>query len=201
MSIQHSYKRQISWDYVWVIGDFNIPTIDGIQIKLVDQVKCLNVILDKRMNWISNLDHRIQKATICLWQCRKANGKSWGLSPKVIHWIYTSVVRPTLLYASFLWNHICSRKDIQEKLNKFQRMACKAITGAWQSAPTAGLEAMLNLTPLHILIECEAIKVMHRLSRGEKYVIRETGHTALWNKIAPPIPALHFRTDRIMQIF
>lgn len=37
-------------------------------------------------------------------------------------------------------------------------MACKAITGALQSAPTIALEAMYNLTPLHILIEAKLSK-------------------------------------------
>lgn len=125
-----------------------IPKIKGISIICADFVKYLGVILDSKLLWILNLDYRIERATMALWQCRKAYGTSWGLSPKVLYWIYTTVIKPILLYGSFLWNHICRLKHVQTKLNKLQRLACTAITGAWKSTPTISLEAMLNLPPL-----------------------------------------------------
>ena len=30
-------------------------------------------------------------------------GKHWGLSPRVTHWIYTAIVRPTLTYGAVVW--------------------------------------------------------------------------------------------------
>ena len=106
-----------------------IPVIKGTPIKLVNEVNYLGIILDSKLNWKANLDSRIKKATVSLWQCRKAYGQSWGLSPKVMYWIYTTIIRPVLLYGSFLWNHICNQKQIQNKLRKFQRPACMATTG------------------------------------------------------------------------
>lgn len=66
-----------------------------------------------------------------------------------------------------------------DKLNKFQRLACKAITGAWHSAPTVALEALLDLTPLHILIETNALSVMCRLSSNPDVKFNNAGHSAI----------------------
>lgn len=178
-----------------------IPTINGIPILLVDEVKYLGIILDYSLSWIPNIDNRIHKATIALWQCRKAYGKSWGLSPKVLYWIYTSVVRPILLYGSFLWNHKCCLKTVMDKLNKFQRLACKAITGAWHSAPTAALEAILNLTPLHILVETEALSVLNRLKRNSDIQIKDAGHSKIYYKSKGFLPIMHLKTDYICPTF
>jgi hypothetical protein len=35
--------------------------------------------------------------------CRLNNDSLWGLKPKVVYWIYTSLVRPILTYAALLW--------------------------------------------------------------------------------------------------
>lgn len=176
----------------------NIPKLNGVPIILAELVKYLGVILDWRLSWIPNLDNRIQRATMALWQCRKAYGKSWGLSPKVLLWIYTSVVRPILLYSSFLWNHICDRKVVLDKLNRFQRLACKAITGAWHSAPTAALEALLNLTPLHILIKTDSLLAFGRLARDNSCNMRITDHTRIWHNSIRTLPLIHLNTDHII---
>jgi hypothetical protein len=82
---------------------FKKPTLFGMELQLKNQVKYLGVILDETLNWNSHIDHRMQKATIAFWQCQRAIGKTWGLKPKVVYWIYTSVVRPILTYAALMW--------------------------------------------------------------------------------------------------
>ncbi len=178
-----------------------IPTINGIEILLVKEVIYLGILLDYLLSWIPNIERRIQKATAALWQCRKAYGKSWGLSPKVLYWIYTSVIRPILLYGSFLWSHTCNQKTIIERLNKFQRIACKAITGAWHSAPTAAIETLLNLTPLHILVETEAISTFNRLTRDPNTKVKNIGHSKTWFDSIQLLPDIHTIPDSIKSAY
>jgi hypothetical protein len=52
------------------------------------RVKYLVVILDSKLNWKFHIDNRIRKASIAYWKCRRAIGKTWGLKPKVVYWIY-----------------------------------------------------------------------------------------------------------------
>lgn len=81
----------------------NFPCIfSGKYSPLVDIVKYLGIIHDSKFYRIANLDFRIEKASITLWQCRRAYLTSCSLSPKVLLCIYTGVMRPILLYESFL---------------------------------------------------------------------------------------------------
>jgi hypothetical protein len=87
----------------------------GTELQLKSQVKYLGVILDEKLNWHSIIDHRMKKATIVFWQCRKAIGKTWGLKPKVVYCTYTSVVRPIFTYAALLWWKTASQLSVNQK--------------------------------------------------------------------------------------
>jgi hypothetical protein len=64
---------------------FKKPILFGTELQLKNQVKYLGIILDKNLNRNSHIDHRMQKATITFWQCRRAIGKTWGLKPKIVY--------------------------------------------------------------------------------------------------------------------
>jgi hypothetical protein len=67
---------------------FNLPkTIVDRANNLMDQVKYLEVILDKKLEWKAHLENRMRKACIACRQCRCAVGKTCGLSPKVVAWL------------------------------------------------------------------------------------------------------------------
>jgi hypothetical protein len=79
------------------------------------------------------------------WKCRGTFGKTWGLKPKVIYWIYTAVVRPIITYAATIWWPRV--KTRLAEFSKLQRMACLGITGAMRTAPAAAMEVLLGLPP------------------------------------------------------
>jgi hypothetical protein len=85
-----------------IIGDFYNPRLFGTELRMTDQVKHLGLILDKKFDWKTDIENRMRKACIAYWQCRHAVGKTWGLSPKVMAWLYTSVMRPILSYVSLV---------------------------------------------------------------------------------------------------
>jgi hypothetical protein len=63
-------------------------------------VKYLGVILDSRLTWREHVDAKVKKARNSLWVCRRACDGAWGLGLRVIHWLYVSVIRPSITYAS-----------------------------------------------------------------------------------------------------
>jgi hypothetical protein len=104
---------------------------------MTDQVKYLGVILDKKLDWKAYL---MRKTCIAYWQCRRAVGKTWGLSPKVVAWLYTSVVRPILSYTTLVWWRRVQLKNAQKSLSHLQWTMCLEITGGMRSTPTSSLE-------------------------------------------------------------
>ena len=44
----------------------SIPKIKNTPIKLVNQVKCLGIILDDKLNWNANIESTIKKGTFAL---------------------------------------------------------------------------------------------------------------------------------------
>jgi hypothetical protein len=63
-----------------------------------------------------------------------------------MYWICTMVVRPIVTW-----------------LNLLQRKACLGITEVMKTAPTAAIEALLELTPLHLLMVAGVRAGIYRL--------------------------------------
>jgi len=62
------------------------------EVKLGHGVKYHGVILDSKLNWKAHLDSRCQKAIVAFAQFRRVTGVTWGMTPKVVHWLYTAVI-------------------------------------------------------------------------------------------------------------
>ena len=143
------------------------PNLNGEQIPVAKEVKYLGVILDSKLLWKRHLTIKCQKAIAVLWQCRRIVSSKWGLSPKSTRWLYTSVIRPMLTYASAIWWPRTFVGSAVAELNHVQRLACLAITGTVRTAPTSALEVMLDLLPLDIYIRKEAkLTTLRLLSEG-----------------------------------
>jgi hypothetical protein len=66
----------------------------------------------------------------------------------MVHWLYTRVIRPSILHAALVWWPKVKQKTTKIQLGRIQRMVCPAIMGAMKLTPTAAMEVLLNLTPL-----------------------------------------------------
>lgn len=76
--------------------------MDGVTINLSSEVKYLGVTLDKRLNWNPHLRRVLEKAKLSYWTCRRLLGTTWGLSPNLTRWMYTTVIRPMITYAALV---------------------------------------------------------------------------------------------------
>jgi ribonuclease HI len=158
----------------------------GSDIKLVSEFKFLGLTLDCKLSWKPHLETRIKKACMTFGQCRRAIGRTWGLTPKVIHWLYTSVVRPILSYGAVTWWQTAQQKTVIAKLNHLQRLGLLGMTGAMSTTPTAALECLCGLVPLHIFVEAEARAELFRLKTWGHFrpqVRIGNGHEFLWSRM------------------
>jgi len=85
------------------IPQLNPPVLNNCNLSFSDHARYLGLVLDKRLKWGLNNQERTKKATIALYSCTKAIGLRWSMSPRIVNWIYTAVVKPILLYGVALW--------------------------------------------------------------------------------------------------
>ena len=182
---------------------FKAPHLGGQELALSREVKFLGVILDSELRWHSHLQYACQKATIALWQCRRAVGKTWGLSPKIMFWLYRFVVRPRVSYAVVVWWPRLELVTAQRRLLKLQRLVCISVTGAMRTTPTAALEVALNLPPLHQFLLREAMAACYRLKKAGVWgrVGTEVGHCRLWSRMVNLFPVVMLPSDRCLPVF
>ncbi|MGR0272001.1 hypothetical protein ACUWC3_28160, partial [Klebsiella pneumoniae] len=128
---------------------------------------------------------RIQKrATKAIWTCKRMVGSKWGLKPKIVYWMYTAIIRPIITYGSLVWWEKTLQITANKKLEKIQRLICLSITGAIKTCPTAGMEAVLDITPLPIFIKKEALQSALRIQQGRGVWVENTeGHMSILKKI------------------
>jgi hypothetical protein len=130
-------------------------TLFNITVQLSSDVKYLGLTVDKGLTWRKQLDKIINRACKAFWTCRSMFGKTWGLQPHIVYWIYTAVIRLIITHAATVWWPRARLKTSKAELSKLQRLACLGITGAMRTSPTAALEILLGLPPLHLQMEAE----------------------------------------------
>ena len=145
----------------------------GQEINYSSEVKYLGVIFDCKLNWNAHLERVISKATASLFTCKRMVGNMWGLKPKMMLWIYTAIVRPILSYAAIVWWEKTTRQNVQRKLNKFQRLACLMVLGCSNLTPTAAMEVLIDIPPLHLFIKRDAMNMNFKFRCSEFSELRD----------------------------
>jgi ribonuclease HI len=179
------------------LDGFVAPSIFGGQLSLSDSVKYLGVVFDRKLSWKAHVENRCNKAQMALFQCRSAIGKTWGLKPSIVYWLYNVVIKPIVLYGAITWWKRAGLTVIRNRLNKLQRLACSMITGCFKTTPTAAMEVMLDQLPLDLAIRGEALLSHKRLVRAGIWV-DDFGGGGL-AEIASSIPLLAMPEDRCIK--
>ena len=143
--------------------------LNGKELQYVNEYKYLGITIDRKLSWKSHIRTQVKKATRILLTARRMIGTRWGLSPKQMMWIYKGIVLPTITYGALVWIQGLQKKNIQQELTRLQRKACLMITRGMQSTPTAGMEAILGLPPVHLWVQGIAIKSYSRLETAGQW--------------------------------
>ncbi len=61
--------------------------------------------MDSKLNWKHRFKIKMDNAKALLFKKRNVIGITWGLSPYLLRWVYTGIVRPTKVYGNIVWAH------------------------------------------------------------------------------------------------
>ena len=64
------------------------------------------------------MDVKVTKVHNLFWACRRVNGATWGLRPKVVHWLYVSIIRPSITLAYLVWWSGCQMASGKKRLRR-----------------------------------------------------------------------------------
>ena len=139
--------------------DLGSLAINGPKLELSKEARLLGVTLDSKLTWKPHIAPITRKATTALMQCRKIVGKTWGIKPSMMKWIYTAMIRPITSYPCVSWAGGLNKKYLVRKLTKVLRLACLMISSAFPGTPTGALEIVLDITLIEKFLLAEAAEV------------------------------------------
>ena len=179
LAVNPSKTELVLFTRRYKIPNVPLPSFGGSLLQPAEKVKYLGLILDRKLSWRPNIEERVKKASVALYCCKGAIGKRWGLSPKVVFWLYETVVKPIMFYGVFVWWRALERSTLAKKLERVQRAALIGISGALRTTPTLALNAILNIAPVDIAGRCIAAKCALRLREAGLLKRSEQGHSEI----------------------
>ena len=99
------------------------PHFFVVTLSLSRSVKYLGAIVDTRLTWRKHVDVNARKAHNLLGSCRKFYGATWGLTPRVLHWLYVYIIRPSVAFASLVWWPGCQTASAKKRLSRVPQRA------------------------------------------------------------------------------
>lgn len=129
----------------------------------VKSTKFLGVTLDKELNFHEHIEKRIKACRLALLRVRPILGHTWSPEPVHTKWLYTTCIIPMLSYGCAIWSKALDERSVQQKLSTLQRMGLLSITPVRRGTPTATLEVLYNIPPLHLLLHQRAEMTYLRL--------------------------------------
>ena len=143
----------------------NLPKLymNGQVVPQVKEAKVLGVTLDHKLAWTPHITQKVTKCKKALMQLLPIMRKTWSPQPRYNRWLYKDVILPMLLYGSHLWSHKLENKAITDKLRQIQRLGLLSVAAVRRSTPTAGLELIYNIPPLHLMMKERVAQTALRL--------------------------------------
>jgi len=112
-------------------------------------VKYPGVVLDSQLTLREHVDVKVRKVHNLLWAC----GVMWGMRPRVAHWLYVSIIRPSITFTCLVWWPGCQTAIAKKKLSTVQRLAYLGTMGAICTNPTNAVEALICLPSLELVVQ------------------------------------------------
>lgn len=114
--------------------------------------------------WNQHLRCIMEKVNKLLMIRRRFMGKTWGLRPAVMKYIYTMIIKPMKCYGAMVWWIKTRSRGPKQFWFKIQSLAGLWITEAMTTTSTAAMKIILEeIIPIDLIIMAEVRKVVYRV--------------------------------------
>lgn len=124
--------------------------MDDKTITMVDKLKYLGVVLDKRLTFRPHLEHVAERASKLLPALTAVTRPTWGLNSKLLKVIYRGAVEPMILYCAAVLEDTLHKRWAQEKLSQIQRGYLLRIIRGYRTTSTAASQIVAGIEPLFL---------------------------------------------------
>ena len=138
---------------------------NGHKIPIVNQVKFLGVIFDKKLTFLPHIKYVKDKCLKALNLLKVVSGTEWGGDRKVLLRLYRSVIRSKLDYGSIVYGS--ARKSYLQILDPIAHQGLRLALGAFRTSPVESLLTEANELPLNL----------QRQKLSMQYCIKLAAHT------------------------
>ncbi|XP_031779861.1 uncharacterized protein LOC116416283 [Nasonia vitripennis] len=196
LSVNPDKVEMVIFSRKYKLDAYRAPKLSVVALQVKDSAKYLGIVLDKKLTWEKHLTAQCDKFLVALWRCRRAFGSTWGLSPRIILWLYRAVLVPRLAYAALVWWPRAELSDARATLEKLKGQVLRGATGAYRITPTKALGILVKVEPPHLTIIGMAAKAAHRLNAYGQWT-QGTRHTRLPGGVGL-LPEFSIKTDMMI---
>jgi hypothetical protein len=129
----------------------NHPEITSWGLKVVTKMKCLGIMLDSKMDWLSHTQYLENKLLHIRNNHARCSKSTWGLSYANLVTIYKHAILPAITYAAEA-RHSSTAKRAKNKLQQIQRPFLLFLTKAYRPVSLEALSAIAGIMPIHLAI-------------------------------------------------
>ena len=137
-------------------------TLFDQEIKFVEKVKFLGLILDKHLSWWDHITDLVERCKKDLNILRLVSGTTFGADKVTLIRLYKALILSKIDYGSQAYNS--ADYSVLHKLDKIQNQAMRIATRALISTPINALEVECGLKPLRLRREELILKYWARSS-------------------------------------
>ena len=146
-------------------------------------VKYLGLTIEHTLSWSEHINNKCNQARKVLFRLKNFIGKTWGPSPEMVHYAYTSCIRPILSYACFAFADKLLKAHVN-KLGRIQRTVHMMMSNNRKGTPAAGLDVIIGTMPIDIYLKGEALKCGYRIKTHFSKQPAKDGHIQRYTKEA-----------------
>lgn len=144
--------------------------MSGCRLNLVDEVKLLGLIIDRKLNFLPHVNSTCRKVSGIYKQLACAAKVTWGLNTEIIRTIYVAVIEPIVMYASSAWYKSTELQMIRDRLEALQRGFAQKICKAYRTVSLTSALALSGTLPLDLRIQEAASLYMAKKGLSTDYI-------------------------------